>query len=256
MHLEEQKWTDPRHNIWLEIAQFLSDAYLSPKSNIDWKKLKQHIPSASQERVEKIFDKIKNSENLNKGERIFLIMLKLLNEPPVTNREEIIKQLQTHINTIEVIFVPWDIVVENQKRNNHEAETDPMKLADLYRTDSTQQAIKDAMAGVPPQERDQFYRGIMKPPSETASRRNIFPGKVIYGLTGHLITVDEKTGAIQIQQVGEPYQSTLTGLWFDKEYFKSMPNRTYVFQKPGDDSKNVWDDYTFNEQADITNKKS
>ncbi|MGB5596087.1 MAG: hypothetical protein WBM62_18925, partial [Crocosphaera sp.] len=136
------------------------------------------------------------------------------------------------------------------------AETDPMKLADLYRTDSTQQAIKDAMAGVPPQERDQFYRGIMKPPSETASRRNIFPGKVIYGLTGHLITVDENTGAIQIQQVGEPYQSTLTGLWFDKDYFQSMPNRPYVFQKPGADGKNVWDDYSFNEQADISNKKS
>ena len=90
-------------------------------------------------------------------------MLRLINERPVTNREEILKQLQTHICEIEVLFVPWEIVLSNQKRNYHEAETDPIKLADLYRTDSTQQAIKDAMAGIPPEERDQFYRFIMKP---------------------------------------------------------------------------------------------
>ncbi|WP_293096126.1 hypothetical protein [Moorena sp. SIOASIH] len=131
-----------------------------------------------------------------------------------------------------------------------------MKLAELYRTDSTERAIKDARSGIPPQERDQFYRGIIKPPYHTVSRRNIFPVKVIYGLTGHLITIDKNSGAIQIQQVGEPYQSTITGLWFDKDYFKSMPNRPYVFQKPGADSKNVWDNYTFNEAADISNKKS
>ena len=71
-----------------------------------------------------------------------------------------------------------------------------------------------------------------------------------------MIAVDENRGAIQIQPVGEPYQSTITGLWFDKEYFKSMPNRPYDLQKPGADGKNVWDDYTFNEAADLSNKKS
>ena len=125
-----------------------------------------------------------------------------------------------------------------------------MKLANLYRIDATQQAIQDAKAGIPPQERDQFYRGIMKHQSETVSRRNIFPGKVIYAFTGHIIVVDEKTGAIQIQQVNSK------GFWFDKEYFKSIPNRPYELQKAGSDGKNVWDDYTFNEGADISNKKS
>ncbi len=250
------KFVDPRYDIWMKTATMLEEHYLSLDSNVDWDGLKQNIPSASQERIQKIFDKIKNSETINKGERIVLIMLKLLNEPSVNNGAEILKQLHDHICEIETLFVPWEIVLENQKRNHHDAETDPMKLADLYRTDSTQRAIKDAMAGIPPQQRDQFYRGIMKPPSETASRRNIFPGKAIYGLTGHLITIDESSGAIQIQQVGEPYQSTITGLWFDKDYFKSMPNRPYVFQKPGSDGKNVWDNYTFNEAADISNKKS
>ncbi|MEM9927929.1 MAG: hypothetical protein AAF915_30135 [Cyanobacteria bacterium P01_D01_bin.50] len=249
-------FVEPRYDIWMKTANILSENYLSDKNNVDWDRLKKNIPSASFERIQKIFHKIKNSETINKGERILLIMLKLLNDNPVNNEAEILKQLQKHIIEIETIFVPWEIVLENQKRNHHEAETDPMKLAELYRVDATQRAIQDARAGIPPQQRDQFYRGIMKPPSETASRRNIFPGKAIYGLTGHLITIDEKTGALQIQQVGEPYQSTITGLWFDKEYFKSMPERLYDFQKPGSDGKNVWDNYTFNEAADISNKKS
>ena len=126
----------------------------------------------------------------------------------------------------------------------------------LDRLVSTQRDIQDAMAGVPPQKRDPFYRGIMKPPSETASRRNIFPGKAIYGLTAHLITVDESNGAIQIQPVGEPYKSTITGLWFDKDYFKSMPNRPYIFQKPDAAGKNVWDNYAFNQEADLSDKRS
>ena len=247
---------EPRYDIWMQIAKMLKEQYLSSDSNVDWNALQQNIPSISKERIQKIFKKISNSETINKGERILLIMLRVINDNPVNNGAEILKQLQTHICEIETIFVPWEIVLENQKRNHHEAETDSMKLADLYRTDATQRAIQDARAGIPPQQRDQFYRGIMKPPSETASRRNLFPGKAIYGLTGHLITIDENSGAIQIQQVGEPYQSTLTGLWFDKEYFKSMPKRAYIFQKPGSDGKNVWDNYTFNEAADISNKKS
>ncbi|NEP23435.1 hypothetical protein [Moorena sp. SIO3I6] len=245
------KFVDPRYDIWMKTATMLEERYLSLDSNVDWDGLQKNITSASKERIQKIFDKINNSENLNKGERIFLIMLKLLNDTPVNNEAEIIKQLQNHICEIETIFVPWDIVLENQKRNHHEAETDPMKLAELYRTDSTERALKDAMAGIPPQERDQFYRGIMKPPYHTVSRRNIFPGKVIYGLSGHLIVVDENTGSIQIQQ---PKQKGYW--WFDKDYFKSMPNRPYVFQKPGADGTNVWDNYTFNEAADISNKKS
>ena len=249
-------FVDPRSDIWLKTASMLAESYLSLDSKVDWDALQKNIPSATKERIQKIFNKINNSETINKGERILLIMLKLLNDNPVNNGAEILKQLQNHICEIETIFVPWEIVLENQKRNHHEAETDSMRLAELYRIDSTQRAIQDARAGIPPQQRDQFYRGIMKPPSETASRRNIFPGKAIYGLTGHLITIDEKSGAIQIQQVGEPYQSTITGLWFDKEYFKSMPNRPYDFQKPGSDGKNVWDNYTFNEAADISNKKS
>ena len=40
-------------------------------------------------------------------------MLRLINERPVTNREEILKQLQTHICEIEVFFVPWEIVLSN-----------------------------------------------------------------------------------------------------------------------------------------------
>lgn len=254
--MDLNNFVDPRYNIWIETANMLKDCYLSSDSNINWDALQQNIPLANKKTIERIFHKIQNSESINKGERILLIMLRLVNDNPVNNGAEILKQLQNHICEIETIFVPWEIVLENQKRNHHEAENDPMKLADLYRIDANQRAIQDARKGIPPQQRDQFYRGIMKPPSETASRRNIFPGKVIYGLTGHLITIDENSGAIQIQQVGEPYHSTITGLWFDKEYFKSIPNRPYVFQKPGSDGKNVWDNYTFNEAADISNKKS
>ena len=254
MNLNE--FVEPRYDIWMKIANIIEERYLSNNNNIDWNALKQNIPSVSQDRIHKILEKIKNSEKINKGERILLIMLKLLYDEPVDNGAEILKQLQNHICEIETVFVPWEIVLENQTRNHHEAETNPIKLAELYRVDATQRAIQDARAGIPPQERDQFYRGIMKPPSETASRRNIFPGKAIYGLTGHLIAIDEKSGAIQIQQVGEPYKSTITGLWFDKEYFKSMPKRPYIFQKSGSDGKNVWDNYTFNEIADISNKKS
>lgn len=254
--LQQDNFVDPRYTTWMQTANMLEEIYLSSDSNVDWDGLKVNIPSANREQIEKLVIKIKNSQDLHKGERIFLVMLKLLNDSSSQTSSEVLKRLQEYISEIEVTFVPWHIVLENQKRNHHESETEPMKLADLYRIDSTQRAIQDATANVPPQQRDQFYRGIMKPPSETASRRNIFPGKAIYGLVQHLITIDEKSGAIQIQQVGEPYESTITGLWFDKDYFKSMPNRAYDFQKPGNDGKNVWDDYIFNEDAEISNKKS
>ena len=254
--LQQDNFVDPRYEIWLKTANMLAEIYLSDDSNIDWGELKKNIPTASREKIDKLVSKIKNSQNLHKGERIFLVMLKLLNDSSSKNGLEVLKRLQEYISEIETTFVPWHIVLENQKRNHHEFETEPMKLADLYRIDSTKRAIQDAKAGVPPQQRDQFYRGIMKPPSETASRRNVFPGLVIYGLVQHLVTVDETSGAIQIQQVGKPYDSTITGLWFDLDYFRSMPNRTYDFQKPGTNGKNVWDEYTFNEEADISNKKS
>lgn len=249
-------FVEPRYDTWMKTANLLQDCYLSGESQVDWDTLTKNIPSVNRDKVERLFKKIKNSQDITKGDRILLIMLKLLNDDPAQNGAEAIKQLQGHIVVTETTFVPWHIVLENQKRNHHESETDPMKLAELYRIDATQRAIQDAKAGVPPQKRDQFYRGIMKPPSETAARRNVFPGKAIYGLVGHLIAVDENNGAIQIQQVGEPYQSAITGLWFDKEYFKSMPNRPYDLQKPGADGRNVWDDYTFNEAADLSNKKS
>ncbi|MDJ0713017.1 MAG: hypothetical protein QNJ54_02205 [Prochloraceae cyanobacterium] len=249
-------FVDPRHEIWMISANMLSEIYLSSDSDVDWDGLKKNIPSASREKIEKLVSKIKKSQDLDKGDRIFLVMLKLLNDSFSKNGLEVLKRLQEYISEIETTFVPWHIVLENQKRNHHESETDPMKLADLYRIDSTQRAIQDAKAGVPPQQRDQFYRGIMKPPSKTACRRNVFPGLAIYGLVQHLVTVDEQYGAIQIQQVGKPYQLTITGLWFDKDYFKSMPKRAYDFQKPGTNGKNVWDDRTFNEEADISNKKS
>ena len=57
-------------------------------------------------------------------------MLKLLNDNPVNNGAEILKQLQNHIIEIETIFVPWEIVLENQKRNHHEDETDPIDLSE------------------------------------------------------------------------------------------------------------------------------
>ncbi|WP_293044339.1 hypothetical protein [Moorena sp. SIO1F2] len=105
------KFVDPRYDIWMKTATMLEERYLSLDSNVDWDGLQKNIPSASKERIQKIFDKINNSENLNKGERIFLIMLKLLNDTPVNNEAEIIKQLQNHICEIETIFVPWDIVL-------------------------------------------------------------------------------------------------------------------------------------------------
>ena len=254
--VQPDNFVDPRYDLWLKTANSLEAIYLSSEKNLDWEGFKQNIPSMSREKIEKLVHKIKNSQDLHKGERIFLIMLKLLNDSSFQNGLEALTRLQEYIVEIETIFVPWQIVLENQKRNHHESETEPLKLAALYRIDSTQRAIQDAQAGVPPQQRDQFYRGIMKPPSETASRRNLFPGLAIYGLVQHLITIDEQHGAIQIQQVGEPYRATITGLWFDRDYFKSMPNRAYDFQKPGSNGKNVWDEYTFNEEADISNKKS
>ena len=252
----QDNFVDPRHEIWMKTANMLAEIYLSTDSNVDWDNLRKNIPSASREKIEKLVGKIKNSQDLHKGDRIFLVMLKLLNDSSSKNGSEVLTRLQEYILEIETTFVPWHIVLENQKRNHYKSQTDAMKLADLYRIDSTQRAIADAKAGVPPQQRDQFYRGIMKPPSPTASRRNIFPGLAIYGLVKHLITVNEKSAAIQIQRVGEPYDSTITGLWFDLEYFKSMPERPYDFQKPGTNGKNVWDDYTFNQEADISNKKS
>ena len=254
--LQQDNFVEPRREIWLKTANMLTGIYLSNDSNVDWGELKKNIPSASKERIEKLVSKIENSQDLHKGDRIFLVMLKLLNDSSSENGLEVLRRLQECISEVETTFVPWHIVLENQKRNHHESETEPMKLADLYRIDSTERAIRDAKAGVPPQQRDQFYRGIMKPPSETASRRNVFPGLVIYGLVRHLIVVDEKSGAVQIQQVGEPYNSAITGLWFDKDYFRSIPNRAYNFQKPGTNGKNVWDEHTFNEEADISNKKS
>ena len=253
--LQQDNFVEPRHETWMKTANMLEEIYLSSDSNVDWDGLKKNIPSASREKIEKLVSKIKNSQDIHKGDRIFLVMLKLLKDSSSKNGLEVLTRLQEYISEIETTFVPWHIVLENQKRNHHESETEPMKLADLYRIDSTQRAIQDAKAGVPPQQRDQFYRGIMKPPSETASRRNVFPGLAIYGLVQHLITVDEKYGAVQIQQVGKPYKSTITGLWFDREYFKSMPKRAYDFQKPGTNGRNVWDNCTFNEEADISNKK-
>ncbi|WP_293096123.1 hypothetical protein [Moorena sp. SIOASIH] len=91
----------------MKTATMLEERYLSLDSNVDWDGLQQNIPSASQERIQKIFDKINNSDTINKGERIVLIMLKLLNDTPVNNGAEIIKQLQNHICEIETIFVPW-----------------------------------------------------------------------------------------------------------------------------------------------------
>ena len=254
--LQQDNFIDPRYQIWIKTANMLSETYLTADSNIDWNKLQQNIPTASRETIEKLVSKIEDSQDLHKGDRIFLIMLKLLSESFSQDGSEVLESLQEYISEVETTFVPWHIVLENQQRNHHESETDPMKLADLYRIDSTQRAIQDAKAGVPPQQRDQFYRGIMKPPSPTASRRNVFLGLAIYGLVQHLIIINEKSGAIQIQQVGEPYKSAITGLWFDLDYFKSMPNRSYDFQKPGTDGKNVWDDYFFNEEADLSNKKS
>ncbi|MEM9088387.1 MAG: hypothetical protein AAGC93_06540 [Cyanobacteria bacterium P01_F01_bin.53] len=254
--MNSNTFIDPRHEIWMETANLLRRRYLSSEGNVDWNELKKNIPSIEPEIIERLVNRIESSRELHKADRITLIILKLLSDSPISTGLEIIRQLNRHITEVETVFVPWHIVIENQKRNHHEAETDPIKLAQLYRIDSTQRAIQDAMAGVPPQKRDPFYRGIMKPPSETASRRNIFPGKAIYGLTAHLIIVDESNGAIQIQPVGDPYKSTITGLWFDKDYFKSMPNRPYIFQKPDAVGENVWDNYAFNQEADLGNKKS
>ncbi|MGD1940919.1 MAG: hypothetical protein ACFB0G_06375 [Leptolyngbyaceae cyanobacterium] len=247
---------DPRHDQWLITAHFLEATYLSPQHAVDWLQLSAGIPAASYATIHTLVSRIKASQDLTKGDRMFVIMLQLFAAEPAGNGATAIAQLQHHLNTVETTFVPWQIVLENQKRNHHEAETDPIKLANQYRLDSTRQAIQDARAGIPPAQRDQFYRGIMKPPSETAVRRNVFPGKAIYGLTGHLITVDEASGAMQIQRVGAPYQSTLTGLWFDPAYFQSMPQRPYEFQKAGLDGKNVWDEYVFNAAADVSHKKS
>lgn len=85
---------------------------------------------------------------------------------------------------------------------------------------------------------------------------NVFPGKAIYGLTGYLIVVDERTGAIQLQRVGMPCQSTLTGLWFDLTDLPSLLQRPYECQKLGAAGTNVWDEYTFNSAADMSNKAS
>ena len=248
--------SDPRYELWLQTANWLEATYLTPQNIVDWSELIECIPAASDDTLRQLVNRIKASQDLSKGDRMMLIMLNLWQRDPAKDGETVIKQLQHYLNTVETTFVPWKIVLENQTRNHHEAETDPMELANLYRMDSTQRAIQDARAGIPPEQRDQFYRGVMKPPSETAVRRNVFPGKAIYGLTGHLIAVDERTGAIQIQRVGQPYRSTLTGLWFDQAYFQSMPQRPYEVQKIGIDRKNVWDEYTFNTAADVSAKKS
>jgi|GEM_PF-5674973 len=247
---------DPRHHIWLETASFLEATYLSKNRSINPTSLAQSAPSIKVETLQKLLERIKASDDLSKADRMVLIMLKLLKDEPARNGKEALHQVQTHLNEVELTFVPWSIVLENQTRNHHEDETDPLILANLYRHDATQQAIQDVKAGIPPQQRDPFYRGVMKPPSETAVRRNVFPGKAIYGLTSHLIVVDEHNGSIQIQRVGKPYDSTLTGLWFDLAYFQTLPQRPYEFQKPGVDGKKVWDYYEFNDQATLDSKKS
>lgn len=254
--LPQAHFVDPRHHIWMNTANLLSALYLDSARPVDWGQLQQHLPSASRDNIAQLVTKIQQSLDLHKGERIFLVMLKLLHDSSSQNGLEVLGRLQELISEIETTFVPWHLVLENQQRNHHSSENDPMTLANLYRIDSTQRAIRDAQAGVPPQQRDQFYRGIMKPPSETASRRNVFPGLVIYGLVRHLIIVDEKSAALQIQQVAPPYNSTITGLWFDKDYFKSLPHRAYEFQKPGTNGKHVWHNSTFNEEADLSQKKS
>ena len=75
-------FVEPRYDIWMKTANMLEESYLSLETNLDWNALKNNIPSASKERIQRIFNKIKNSETINKGERILLIMLKLLNAPP------------------------------------------------------------------------------------------------------------------------------------------------------------------------------
>ena len=247
---------DPRYELWLNTAHWLEAIYLSSQSPVDWLKLSADIPAISQEQLQRLNEQIRASQDLSKRDRMVLIMLKLWCDVPAADGKMALKQLQHHLSAIETMFVPWQIVLENQKRNHHEAETDPLKLAELYHIDSAHQAVQDARAGIPPEKRDQFYRGVMKPPSETAVRRNVFPGKAIYGLTRHLITVDEWTGAMQIQAVGTPYQSTLTGLWFDVDYFLSIPQRDYEFQKPGIDGQQVWAHYTANPKADLCEKRS
>ena len=246
---------DPRYEWWLKIMSWLEETYLSSQSPVDWSELSHDIPAVSGDKLRQLMERMQAGQELAKRDRMLLIMLKLWQEPPTADGT-VIKQLQHHLNNVEITFVPWQSVLENQIRNHHQSVTDPMQLADLYRIDSTQRAIQDARAGIPAEHRDQFYRRVMKPPSETAVRRNVFPGKAIYGLTGHLIAIDEHTGAMQIQRVGAPYQSTLTGLWFDLAYFQSLPQQPYEFQKPGITGTNVWDKYTFNAAADVSNKAS
>ncbi|MEM9117110.1 MAG: hypothetical protein AAGD09_04425 [Cyanobacteria bacterium P01_F01_bin.56] len=247
---------DPRHQLWLKIANWLETTYLSSQHPVDWSKLSTDIPAVSHDRLRHLSARIQASQDLSKPDRMLLIMLRLWFDVPAADGKTALKQLQHHLNDIERTFVPWKIVLENKKRNRHDSETDPMRLAELYHIDSAQQAFQDAKAGIPAEKRDQFYRGVMKPPSETAVRRNVFPGKAIYGLTRHLIAVDECTGAIQIQSVGEPYQSTLTGLWFDLDYFQSIPQRHYEFQKTSVDGQHVWEHFVINLKADICQKKS
>ena len=153
----------------------------------------------------------------------------------------------------ETIFVPWKIVLENQIRNSREDISDPIELATQYRKDALTLAFADATANVHPSQRDQFYRGIMKPPSPTACRKNVFRDKIIYGLTGHVVVIDDRNGAMVVHNT--PHNSGFQW-WFDRDFFCGLPKDHFVFNRAGNDHKYVWDDYEFNEAADLSGKSS
>lgn len=241
---------EPRKNLWKVYEHRLSEL-LVQFDELHWEWVTTRIPSLTAERLEFLVEKLKSYTDLDKGERMQLIFLELLSQESGSNAEETYQQLLDKIIEVETIFVPWQTVLENQIRNSHQDILDPMELATQYRRDALTIAFADATANIHPSQRDQFYRGIMKPPSPTACRKNVFNNKFIYALTGHVVVIDNKNGAIVVHHT--PRDCGFQW-WFDQDFFRRLPEDSYVFSRQGNDNRYVWDNYEFNENADLSGK--
>lgn len=250
--LETESEKEPRKEYWDRLRISL-EAKVAAFDASSWNWLKSRISSLNKAGFSTLLEKLKSYQNLHKGERMQLIFIQLLEREAGANASETYKQLLEIMLEVETIFVPWQIVLENQIRNSHEDILDPIKLAQQYRNDALTVAIADVKAEVDPSLRDQFYRGIMKPPSPTACRKNLYLDKIIYGLTGHVVVIDDRNGSIVAHNT--PPNGGFAW-WFNKDFFRQLPNDKPVFSRAGIDQLDVWDEYEFNENAELLLKSS
>ncbi|MEM9819355.1 MAG: hypothetical protein AAF827_23555 [Cyanobacteria bacterium P01_D01_bin.6] len=83
---------DPRHQLWLKIANWLETTYLSSQHPVDWSKLSTDIPAVSHDRLRHLSARIQASQDLSKPDRMLLIMLRLWFDVPAADGKTALKR--------------------------------------------------------------------------------------------------------------------------------------------------------------------